>query len=1661
MEKENTTETTSKLDFPNKPLDFYYPENYKEKFTKDADMPSQFIKFNSIIGQDCFKRYNLNFLNDQEIILAIANTFQIINIDTKDRRIFHGTENTGVGAVTVHPEKKYFAVGECGEFPNIYIYEYPSMKIYRILRKGTEKAYSAVSFNTKGDLLGSVGSDPDYNLVIWNWVNETIVLKAKAFSQEIFNCFFSSNIEGKLITTGVGHIKFWEMAKTFTGLKLQGELGKFGQVELSDISAFVEYPDGKVLSGTEYGTFLLWEGIFIKAHVKLDDNIPLHNGQIEYMSWEANEYILSGGHDGYLKWWSLSVLDNLAIDDNNMAFAKPVKEILLLNPTTNQPIKIINLVKQANFWLIQDGNGYLIRVYPLEEGYKYETIYDFHSGPIVKTQMLVNTPYLVSQGSDSKTFIHNLLNNEKIVLEKEFLLNCSACDVCPRDHDENIVIAMGYNNGLFRTFQLNSEKLTIEPVFQTKAHEEAILKVKFSHDKTNLITVTQNEVFLFIIAELNNFKPLWFIRKEEKIVDVDWHPDSSHILIGLSNGNVEEIEIPLVFDNSNTFLLKDYKSKVFTVRLADSQLDKDDERKRKKKDIKKKEEPGPAPILNCRYVHLYQTGDFMVTAQKPYNEFLYLCNFNNNNSPKLRPINFWRLPNQDNYIKYISKNFIILANNKGSIQVRNKKLLDHYIEIFPNAVGVKSVTISSNQSILVVSYKDGTMITYKLLGEQFEKYLDLMIQPDSESKEKSVKEIIDAIALVDNKFDFQPSYLTNYLKAIKPANDFKPIANREEEMIALEKGRKYNEEIIKKKKAEEVKNKNRSKIERLRQEYQSIKEQNNELFEEGRLKTHELIVDEQYFNYLKNKREENLNDIKHKYDYLKAKENVSISKINTFFINSVKTPKFYVFGLESNNFVCSIRCPNLPQGFNESIEDMEDKLDALSKRLDFDSLEDSYSMYLLNSDARNENREVQIQTLLEKINQKLTEYEVGESNHETASKFNKDWIKSELTLIDSDVKELNKIMSEKVDVKKLVYDYKTQANLSHANSERDIKSVSKSRCPEAYSLRANLDRYLNEKSMKIVLNFKKVIFDYLLYIHEDRERFNDKVRELRDKKVQVINELKESKKELEKINETLGVNEKLDWLEYECKEDLEFPENDLKIGQSDLEIYIYEKAKKEKDMKLDMFVQNMPERAETSESVTKFFYAERKRKINETSLDVEYKNLQALKLERRKQKIITECKKKIKDFDEELYQLKKEKIDTHMKQKLGELELIIKMEEYGIIRAHDSDDQTSLKKLEEIYHNYEDNLSSIKNTQKEISNIENSLNTYRELRERHIKDFEQCIAQEKESKAKLEQLFYQKAKRLEIKDGIQTANTNANDDKFDDDDLDNEKPRAVSSQVWMQVVGFRAEKLREEKNIEIEEKKLNEHKIIFNNLKKAKYELDKKLSDLRDKINTDERKKIRYLNLVEIAVPLKLDKISKLEVQGEIKKPYNKLSSDISKGVLFTKDKLYNLHKLYKDMISENKMLAKGISTFDEKFKIMENSIKLIEKQKIEILNKFNNEQILKFGFIINFDALLDATKSTLADKLENEYRTLKKEADRQIDEYNIKIDGAKADLALETKKNTEKLEIIKNLLKNNQAKDKELEGKNSELSVYSNLIFRLEIKGNMRCITLKKRKRN
>lgn len=75
-----------------------------------------------------------------------GNVVELVNLETKEQKYLRSTSGGGIGALAVHPSKKYIAVAEKGTAPNINIFEFPSLRLFRILRGGTEKAYSFLDF---------------------------------------------------------------------------------------------------------------------------------------------------------------------------------------------------------------------------------------------------------------------------------------------------------------------------------------------------------------------------------------------------------------------------------------------------------------------------------------------------------------------------------------------------------------------------------------------------------------------------------------------------------------------------------------------------------------------------------------------------------------------------------------------------------------------------------------------------------------------------------------------------------------------------------------------------------------------------------------------------------------------------------------------------------------------------------------------------------------------------------------------------------------------------------------------------------------------------------------------------------------------------------------------------------------------------------------------------------------------------------------------------------------------------------------------------------------------------------------------------------------------------------------------------------------------------
>ncbi|TGZ46472.1 WD repeat-containing protein 52, partial [Temnothorax longispinosus] len=217
---------------------------------------------------DCQRYFNLCVVEPNVVVFASGNILHFLNTATNELWFRRGCTGGGIGHVTKNPTFDHIAVGENGIKPPIIIYKWPSMDIVTILHNGTIKSYCHLAYSVDGLLLVSQGGDPDYTLTLWNWQKSEVALKCKSYNRDVYNVTISPSLPGYLVTSGSGHIKFWKISETFTGLKLKGEIGRFGQTELSDIVG--------VVSGCEWGNILLWEESLITLEICRKNRQPCH-----------------------------------------------------------------------------------------------------------------------------------------------------------------------------------------------------------------------------------------------------------------------------------------------------------------------------------------------------------------------------------------------------------------------------------------------------------------------------------------------------------------------------------------------------------------------------------------------------------------------------------------------------------------------------------------------------------------------------------------------------------------------------------------------------------------------------------------------------------------------------------------------------------------------------------------------------------------------------------------------------------------------------------------------------------------------------------------------------------------------------------------------------------------------------------------------------------------------------------------------------------------------------------------------------------------------------------------------------------------------------------------------------------------------------------------
>ncbi|GLH13924.1 WD repeat-containing protein 52 [Gryllus bimaculatus] len=491
---------------------------------------------------------------------------------------------------TKNPNPKYphVAVAEKGLNPLIIIYEWPSMEHIRVLRGGAKRAFACLHYSPDGRFLCSQGCEPDYFLTVWNWKKGRILRQQKAYGQDVFNAMFSDYSLGNLTTAGYGHIKFWKLAKTFTGLKLMGKIGRFGKTEMCDIIGFIALPDEQVVSGCEWGNMLIWNEGLVKAEVCRKAGASCHEGYISQLLYDdKDEEIISIGTDGFIRAWDFKLIEKADLVGDSPKIK--IENLYALEVGKGyDKASLLYIEKQDNtnpeksLWFAQD--------HPLAP----EKVFRCHAGGVRSVAACPYDTYVASYGDDGRLLFYNYATR-RVVLAHKFaagggFLVWLDTSVEPTGD----VVVCGGADGLVRVavVALQNREAAGEAardddflclVQTTKPHTMRITSMAVREAQGLLVTGSEDAtIFVYQILPRHDYvslNPIGFVNVPSAVTHLTWkpHEDKPMILVSCFGGQAVLMEIPDApqVDTKVSYELKNIPQKEIVFLSVKSQLRRD------------------------------------------------------------------------------------------------------------------------------------------------------------------------------------------------------------------------------------------------------------------------------------------------------------------------------------------------------------------------------------------------------------------------------------------------------------------------------------------------------------------------------------------------------------------------------------------------------------------------------------------------------------------------------------------------------------------------------------------------------------------------------------------------------------------------------------------------------------------------------------------------------------------------------------------------------------------------------------------------------------------------------------------------------------------------------------------------------------------------------
>ncbi|KAK9870280.1 hypothetical protein WA026_006367 [Henosepilachna vigintioctopunctata] len=1667
------------------------------RLSEGGTLPEDILTFDFSYGFTVRKLFNLSMPDPDYLLFTAGNIIHIFHVPESRITFRRSALGGGIGNIRTNPnpEYKHVAIAENGNKfgakPLVVIYEWPSLDIICGLKGGSTAFFTNLDYSPDGMLLVSQAGEPDYLITIYDWPRHTILLRSKSYINDVNRVKFSETVPGQLCTAGVAHIKFWKMCNTFTGLKLKGEVGRFGKTEYTDIIGVVPMPDEKVISGCKWGNLLVWEGGLIKVEVMRNNRKPLHEEQIVQIFYIEGE-LWTVSQDGHIKvWWYEKIDQADPPEDDKVVMLEPSYDFYTPGVMLMSVIKRYRNDQDSYHYFAQDGNGgiWLLDCNVYETPEQGKRLIKAHAGAAVDLAVAPFGNFFITLGIGGYFFVYDYIKRE-IIYEHKFPAKgqCIYWLSMLLIHSGDEII-MGFDDGNLRICLLNlnnPDDIQLKIIQIIKPHSAAVSAI--SVDPNNSILVSGGEdstIFVFKIQlqqECAFLVPIGFVPCPDIPSCIIWKPHVYYtVTVGCKQGFFLEVELPAEpqFYTTVSYLLKvkpkcrrfmSYKSQIrrnIEIAIIEEKKAQKVEKKRKEMEKIKEENPGleideeafladsdssikwdplyipetPGDILWLQYT----PEDTLWISMSGYDAgYIYEYQID---QPEDVPLRFKMIDDADDteissYLYNYNKKYLIFAMQDGTIRVNKvnpmdfRDLSDYWtLAMHENLNGfVPKMAFSNDERFFFTCGQDANVFAYTFHPEN-DDYVPEGFTQESKERSKEPSDITDAKA-----YDL----LSLEQAMIKAEND-------RIERVANENKKKYRE-----------------KIAILRERYTAILVRNDALPDSQKISRDHLEIDPRVTEAMHIMMERKVALVRRKLAFDLTKADVLLKKLNTFYLNRVDYFPVTICGLVKDTKISCLRQKRLPP----ALFNMHAFIDMRILEADLKGRTIERATAAVKAKVARKKKVKELEYFLLTLSQSTLELKLDPKFTRLLNKYRtrkSKWESRQEQWEDFMTLQPIEGQNHPDDVAALAY------------AEKNIGDLKLKTSPD-YKVVNPQERETTLKKYRQILMSRRKQYNI-------RHKFSKKVYNLRDRKEDVRQLLLKYEKKLARIHEEIPLVARKNGPQIPSQKESEYPEKQFQIILEDEEAelaeehYIYipqdyiqkfveepdeDKAEREiilgleSDLTMDDFFQDISF-LQRSKAVCECSIYELLELSREefTPWEMEIRAFRLNRMIFEQEELIQKMVDSLEDFDDRLENLNNERAEALVDGFFCDL-LIHKLhQELIILRDFEAHEEVLQEKVNSRMTNVLDMDDLIHDTKAQIEMENVSIEKNLEQQGLIQEQFNKLIHDNKFSDF-LRRVFKKKYKPPKVKHADDSSSESSSSSSSESDEEDDAKsidsrdfgfikqdlnvcPKGCDQEIFDNTIALRSERHQLEIGVKEHQRQIEGlKKDLELNMKKLKI-MNSTLQTCQEELTSYQREKQDKLNNVECTIMLNLDQIQHITEPGK--------TCPISECLVLSKLTLSKLYKRVGDLQSETLKLksrhlinVKHLARMKTDLKYMHTKILEMKQRIIELIQ-------LKFGKVLNMEVINEhLEKKTFADDIVNELmeallrkmvhdlrlslidvKSLYKDELRLWDK---KLDNAETDLTEALKDNTARLELLGLLKKEKQELFSQIEAqdKNREI---------------------------